>query len=90
MKEAGSVYGNTIFSGKVQWGRVILSVESGVLIMRNASLNDLVYCFESLEIAAPDPDHKADEVELQKSIQKSKEMMAVIEEYKRRRTISNA
>lgn len=56
--------------------------------MGNASLNDLVYGFEPLEIVAPD--HKADKAELQKSIQKSKEMMAVVEEYKRRRAISNA
>lgn len=58
--------------------------------MGNASLNDLVYGFEPLEIVAPDPDHKADEAKLQKSIQKSKEMMAMVEEYKRRRAISNA
>ena len=58
--------------------------------MWNASLNELVYGFELLEIVAPDPDHKADEAELQKSIQKSKEMMAMVEEYKRRRAISNA
>mgnify|MGYP001039044480 CR=1 FL=1 len=57
--------------------------------MRKTSLNDLVYGFEPLEIVAPDPNHKADEAELQKSIQKSKEMMAVIEEHKRRRAISN-
>lgn len=64
LTEFGSVYGNTILSDKVQWGRVILSVESEVLIMGNASLNDLVYGFEPLEIVAPDPDHKADEAEL--------------------------
>lgn len=57
--------------------------------MRNVSLNDLVYGFEPLEIVAPDSDHKADEAELQKSIQKSKEMIAVVEEYKRRKAISN-
>ena len=58
--------------------------------MGKASLNDLVQDFEPLEIVAPDPDHKADEAELQKSIQKSKQMMVVIEEYKRRKAISNA
>ncbi len=57
--------------------------------MRKTSLNDLVYGLEPLEIVAPDPNHKADEAELQKSIQKSKEMMAVIEKHKRRRAISN-
>ena len=51
-----------------------------VLVMRKTSLNDLVYSFEPLKIVTPDPDHKVDEAELQKSIQKSKEMLAVIEE----------
>lgn len=58
--------------------------------MGNESLNDLVFGFEPLEIVAPDPAHKADGAELQKSIKKSKEMMAVIEEYKQRRGSSNA
>lgn len=58
--------------------------------MGKTSLNDLVYGFEPLKIVTPDPDHKVDEAELQKSIQKSKEMMAMVEEYKRRRAISNA
>ena len=58
--------------------------------MGKASLNDLVQGFEPLEIVASDPDHKADEAELQKSIQKSQEMMVVIAEYKRRKAISNA
>lgn len=53
--------------------------------MRKTSLNDLVYGFEPLKIVALDPEHKADEAELQKS----KEMVAVIEKYKRRRAISN-
>ena len=57
--------------------------------MEKVSLNDLVYGFEPLEIVAPDPNHKADEAELQKSIQKSKKMVAVIEKHKRRRAISN-
>lgn len=58
--------------------------------MGKTSLNDLVYRFEPLEIVMPDPNHKVDEAELQKSIQRSKEMVAVIEEYKRRRGIFNA
>ena len=57
--------------------------------MRSSSLNDLIYNFESLQVIAPDPNHKVDEAQLQKSIQKSKEMMAVIEEYKRKRAVSN-
>ena len=57
--------------------------------MGKTSLNDLVYSFEPLKIVMPDPDYKVDEEELQKSIQKSKEMVAVIEEYKRKRAVSN-
>ena len=43
--------------------------------MGKTSLNDLVYSFEPLKIVMPDPDYKVDEEELQKSIQKSKEMV---------------
>lgn len=57
--------------------------------MGKTSLNDLVYSFEPLKIVMPDPDYKVDEEELQKSIQKSKEMVAAIEEYKRKRAVSN-
>lgn len=58
--------------------------------MRKSSLNDLIYSFEPLQIITPDPNHKVDETQLQKSIQKSREMMAVIEEYKRKRAIFNS
>lgn len=57
--------------------------------MESYVLNDVEYDFKPLKIVAPDPDHKVDEAELQKSIQKSKEMMAVIEEYKRKRAVPN-
>ena len=50
--------------------------------MSRTSLNDLVYSFEPLEIFSPDPDYKVDEIELQKSIDKSKEMLEVIKRYK--------
>ena len=52
-------------------------------------MNDVEYDFKPLKIVTPDPDYKVDEVELQKSIQKSKEMMAVMEEYKRKRAVPN-
>ena len=58
--------------------------------MRKSSLNDLVYSFEPLQIFIPDSNYKVDEAQLQKSIQKSKEMMAVVEEYKRKRAVSNS
>ncbi len=58
--------------------------------MKKSSLNDLIYSFEPLQIITPDLDQKVDEAQLQKSIQKSKEMMAVIEEYKRKRAVSNS
>ena len=57
--------------------------------MGQTSLNDLVYSFEPLKIVTPDPDYKVDKAELQKSIQKSKDMIAVIEKYKRDRAVSN-
>ena len=56
--------------------------------MKKSSLNDLIYSFEPLKIVTLDPNHKVDEVQLQKSIQKSREMMAVVEEYKRKRKVS--
>lgn len=52
-------------------------------------MNDVEYDFKPLEIFVPDSNHKVDEAELRKSIQKSKEMMAVIEEYKRKRAVPN-
>lgn len=58
--------------------------------MGKSSLNDLIYSFEPLQIFTPDSNHKVDEEQLQKSIQKSKEMMAVVEEYKRKRAVSNS
>ena len=58
--------------------------------MGRTSLNDLEYSFEPLKIVTPDSDYKIDEAELQKSIQKSKEMVEVIEEYKRKRATSNS
>lgn len=57
--------------------------------MGKTSLNDLVYSFEPLKIVTPDSDYKVNEAELQKSIQKSKEMVVVIEEYKRKREVPN-
>ncbi len=50
--------------------------------MSKTSLNDLVYSFEPLEVFSPDPDYKVDEIELQKSIKKSRDMMEVIRKYK--------
>ena len=50
--------------------------------MSKTSLNDLVYSFEPLEVFSPDPDYKVDEIELQKSITKSRDMMEVIRKYK--------
>lgn len=56
--------------------------------MEKSSLNDLIYSFNPLQIITPDSNHIVDEAQLQKSIQKSKEMMEVVEEYKRKRAIS--
>lgn len=60
-----------------------------IFFMRNkstikpvAAINDFVYSFELLEIFSPDPDYKVDEIELRKSINKSREMMEVIRKFK--------
>jgi len=56
--------------------------------MSKTSLNDLVYSFEPLKVFSPDPNYKVDEIELQKSIDKSREMMEVIKKYKEKRAKS--
>lgn len=58
--------------------------------MSKTSLNDLVYGFEPLKVFTPDPNYKVDEIELQKSIDKSREMMEVIRKYKDERVKSGA
>ncbi len=51
--------------------------------MNKTALNDIVYNFEPLELYVPDPNYQVDEAELQKSIQKSKEMIAFLHDYKK-------
>lgn len=62
--------------------------EEVVGCMNKTSLNDLVYGFEPLKVVSPDPDYKVDEIELQKSIDKSRKMMEVIRKYKDERVKS--
>lgn len=50
--------------------------------MSNTALNDMKYNFEPLILFQPNPDYKVDELELQKSINKSKELIARIQEKK--------
>lgn len=50
--------------------------------MSNTALNDMKYNFEPLILFQPNPDYKVDEFELQKSINKSKELIARIQEKK--------
>lgn len=52
--------------------------------MGKTALNDITYNFEPLELCEPDPDYKVDETELQKSIQKSQELIDFIQDYKKR------
>lgn len=47
-------------------------------------INDFAYNFEPLELFKPDPNYKADEKELQKSIQKSQEIISFIKDYKKK------
>ena len=53
--------------------------------MGKTALNDVTYNFEPLELFEPDPDYKVDEAELQKSIQKSQELISFIQDYKKRK-----
>lgn len=53
--------------------------------MGKTALNDVTYNFEPLELCVPAPDYKADEAELQKSIQKSQELISFIQDYKKRK-----
>jgi hypothetical protein len=46
--------------------------------MSNTALNDMKYNFEPLELFQPSPDYKVDEKELQKSMDKSRELIAHI------------
>lgn len=52
--------------------------------MSKTALNDVIYNFEPLKLCEPDPNYKVDETELQKSIQKSQELIDFIQDYKRR------
>lgn len=51
--------------------------------MSKTALNDVTYNFEPLELFVPDPNYKVDETELQKSIQKSQELIGFLHEYKK-------
>lgn len=46
--------------------------------MGNSALNDVSYKFEPLKLFQPKSDYKVDEKELQKSMEKSKELIARI------------
>lgn len=50
--------------------------------MRNTALNDMKYNFEPLILFQPKSDYKVDEQELQKSIRKSRELIARIQKKK--------
>lgn len=52
--------------------------------MEHYVLNDVEYDFKPLEIFVPDPDYKADEKELKKSIEKNKAIIARIRESRKR------
>lgn len=55
--------------------------------MSKTALNDVTYNFEPLELYEPDLNYKVDEVALQKSIQKSQELISFIQDYKKRKEI---
>ena len=52
--------------------------------MESYILNDVEYDFKPLEIFVPDPDYKADEKELEESIQKNKAIIARARESRKR------
>ena len=53
--------------------------------MSKTALNDVAYNFEPLELFVPDSNYIVDETELQKSIQKSQELISFIKDYKKRK-----
>lgn len=55
--------------------------------MEKTALNDVIYNFEPLELCMPESDYKVDEKELQKSIQKSREFISFIQDYKKNRNM---
>lgn len=50
--------------------------------MGKTALNDVIFNFEPLELYVPDPDYQVDEAELQKSIQKSREFISFLRDYR--------
>lgn len=52
--------------------------------MKNTALNDMKYNFDPLELFKRNPNYKVNEQELQKSIDKSKELIARIEKKKKK------
>ena len=50
--------------------------------MSNTALNDMSYNFEPLKLFQPKSDYKVDEQELQRSIEKRKELIARIQKKK--------
>ncbi len=57
--------------------------------MSKTALNDVTYNFEPLELFVPDPNYTVDEIELQKSIQKSQELISFIKDYKNRKEMKD-
>ena len=55
--------------------------------MSKTALNDVTYNFEPLELFIPDSNYKVNEEELQKSIQKSREFISFIQDYKKKKEI---
>lgn len=52
--------------------------------MSNKALNDMSYNFEPLRLYQPEEDYKVDEKELEKSIEKNKELIARIQKKKQK------
>lgn len=57
--------------------------------MSKTALNDVVYNFEPLELCVSDPNYSVDETELQKSIQKSQELISFLQDYKKRKEMKD-
>ena len=53
--------------------------------MSNMALNDMKYSFRPLEVFVPSKDYKVNEEDLQKSINKSKEIFARIKDRKQKK-----
>ncbi len=53
--------------------------------MKKTALNDVTYNFEPLELCVSDREYKVDEEALRRSMEKSRELISFLRDYKKRK-----